>query len=121
VVSSFDRPPPRELGLPEPFRCDVHAADGSARVVPAGELDTSTAPVVHARVRAAIEDGCRHLTVDLSRLEFIDSSGVHLLLSWLDASRADGFQMTVVPGPARVQRVFELLGLTETLPFDGAG
>jgi anti-anti-sigma factor len=120
VVSSYQRLPPGELDLPEPFRCDVHAAAGSARVVPAGELDPSTVPIVHARVRAAVEDGCRQLTIDLSRLEFIDSSGVHLLLNWLHASRADGFRMTVVPGPERVQRVFELLGLTETLPFDRA-
>jgi anti-anti-sigma factor len=121
LATSIDRSLPGELGLPEPFRCDVLMSDGTARVVPVGELDQSTAPLVRARVRATLEDGCRHLAVDLSRLEFIDSSGVHLLLNWLDASRADGFRMTIVPGGAPVQRVFELLGLTETLPFDGAG
>lgn len=117
MVSSFDRSPPGELGLPQPFRCDVVINDGTARVVPVGELDQSTVALVNARVRAALEDGCRHLVVDLSRLEFLDSSGVHLLLSWRDAADADGWQMTIVPGGAPIQRVFDLLGLTDALPF----
>ena len=121
VVSSFERSPSRELGLPEPFRCDVRAGDGTAHVIPAGELDQSTAPLLDARVRAALEDGCDRLVVDLSLLEFIDSSGVRLLLNWQAASRADGFQMTIVPGRRPVQRVFELLGLTEALPFAAVG
>ena len=91
--------------------------DGTARVVPVGELDQSTVALVNARVRAALEDGCRHLVIDLSRLEFLDSSGVHLLLTWRDAAEAGGWRMTIVPGRAPIQRVFDLLGLTDALPF----
>ncbi len=47
----------------------------------------------------------------------MDSSGLRLLLRWDAEARRDGFSLQLVPGPAPVQRVFELTGMTERLPF----
>jgi anti-anti-sigma factor len=55
--------------------------------------------------------------VDLSRLEFIDSTGLRLLLRYDAEARQDGFSFSLTPGPAAVQRIFELSGTFGLLTF----
>jgi anti-anti-sigma factor len=50
-------------------------------------------------------------------LSFMDSTGLRLVLEWHASSQLDGFELGVVPGPRAVQRVFELTGMREHLPF----
>ena len=83
----------------------------------AGELDMSGAKRLQDAVTRACDDGAEGLTVDLSRLAFVDSSGLAAIVyaSWL-CERA-GCELALVPGPASVQRVFDVTGLAEHLPF----
>ncbi len=55
--------------------------------------------------------------LDLSGLTFMDSTGARLVLQANARSRADSCRLTLLRGPRAVQRVFELTGLTELLPF----
>ena len=57
------------------------------------------------------------LILDLSQLEFMDSTGLRLILRWDAEARKDGFSIGLVPGPPVVQRVFELTGTAAALPF----
>jgi anti-anti-sigma factor len=57
------------------------------------------------------------LELDLSGLDFIDSTGVHLVLGAHDASLRDSWKFTIVGAGADVKRAFELLGLLDHLPF----
>lgn len=93
------------------------------RVVAAGEIDLSTVPRVDAVMRELCEAGWRHIVLDLTEVSFLDSTGVHLVLTWARHAESDGIALTVVPGPPSVQRVFELTGLLDRLPFarDGRG
>ena len=64
-----------------------------------------------------VDSGFDHVIVNLTRLEFLDSTGLRLLLD-LHASSADGtFVLELVPGPAAVQRVFEVTSTVTMLPF----
>jgi anti-anti-sigma factor len=58
-----------------------------------------------------------HLIVDLSELDFMDSVGLRLLLAVDADARRDGFSIALVRGPAAVQRVFEITGTADVLPF----
>ena len=102
---------------PDPFRWEVVRTDRSARVVPVGELDLAA----RAQLDQAIDDlrcsGVDRLILDLRSLSFLDSSGLRLLLELHAAARGDGFELQLVPGPAQVQRVFELTGTLDALPF----
>jgi anti-anti-sigma factor len=70
-----------------------------------GELDCQTAPeLAEALLHAA--DGGRPVVVDLSRLRFIDSSGLHILLSGPDSE--DGRRIVVCP-PGNVARVLSIV------------
>ena len=104
---------------PPPFRCDVEDAGGGAvRVRPAGELDMSTVPILEEHLRDARAAGFRRVVIDLRALDFMDSTGITLLTRWsLDAER-DGFDFALIAGSDRIQRLFELTGLTPHFDFD---
>jgi stage II sporulation protein AA (anti-sigma F factor antagonist) len=59
----------------------------------------------------------RALTLDLSGLEFIDSSGLAAIVYADSSCERNGHEFAVICGPDAVQRVFELSGLAATLPF----
>jgi anti-sigma B factor antagonist len=82
-----------------------------------GELDLSTSPQLEETLRREIDAGNR-VVVDLSELEFIDSTGLNTLVTALRASSANGAELVVSPSlPAQVQRVLEVTGLDEILPI----
>jgi anti-anti-sigma factor len=106
--------PPPDDGL---FRCEVVRDGETASVRAIGELDLDGVPALAAKIAQARETGCRHVIVDLSELSFLDSSGLRLLLDCYAESRQDSHTLALIPGPSAVQRVFELTGTTEHLPF----
>jgi anti-sigma B factor antagonist len=99
------------------FTCAVVPDGTTVHVRPVGELDLATVPRTDAEIRRAIADGAEHLVIDLSGLTFLDSTGLHLVVEWDVRSRADGFTLSLIPGPAAVQRPFELTRLVDRLPF----
>ena len=69
----------------EPASVNVSAevtfdADGTATVRVAGEIDIATADTVRQAVAVALEQRPAHLVFDLSAVDFIDSSGLAVLL-----------------------------------------
>ena len=98
------------------FSVTTERRSGSLRVIPAGELDIAAADSLRARLaeRAASEN----LVLDLSRLDFMDTSGIQVVVEAYRAARDEGFDLCIVPAPQPVQRVFEIAGLEEVLPFD---
>ncbi len=82
-----------------------------------GELDFDGAQHVVEALRRAEQSDARSIVLDLRRLRFMDSSGIHLILAADARSRRDGERLALIRGPRSVQRVFELTGVTERLPF----
>jgi anti-sigma B factor antagonist len=101
----------------EPFRIDVHPERDSVRVVPVGEVDIATVGELDAKLHELRGDGVQHFLLDLRELTFMDSSGLRLILDWDSRARRNGISLALVPGPATVQRVFELAGVLDQLPF----
>lgn len=83
----------------------------------AGELDLDGAQRVSLELQRAAAADVRRIVLDLSNLEFIDSSGVRLIVEADARSRTDGAKLALIRGPRPVQRVFELTGVAERLPF----
>jgi anti-sigma B factor antagonist len=107
-----ERPP-----LPKPFRCEVIPGHGQVRVVPVGELDVATGAVLDRTLRELVDSGFDHLVVDLRGVEFMDSSGLRVLLRLDEAARRDGCDLALIAGPPAVQRVFEVTGVLDRLTF----
>jgi anti-anti-sigma factor len=107
--------------LPEPFRCDVEPMRGWIRVRPHGELDLSSVDQLDGALRELRQTGFDQIELDLSSLTFMDSTGLRLVLAWDTAAQRDGMRLRLVPGPPSVQRVFEVTGVIERLPFAATG
>jgi anti-anti-sigma factor len=102
--------------LPTPYRCDVFPERDRVRVAPVGELDIATAPQLDDTLRELVESGIDHVVLDLAKLEFLDSTGLRLILRWHASAQEDGLRFRVWPGPPAVQRIFTL---TETAELVG--
>lgn len=85
----------------------------------AGELDLAGVDRVTEELLRAEATDADAIVVDLSELTFIDSSGIRLILEADARSRADGNRLRLRRGSALVQRVFEISGVTDRLPFSG--
>lgn len=101
----------------EYFRCEaVQDGDvGTVRVI--GELDLDGVPALADEIARLREAGCSHVVIDLSELEFLDSSGLRLILDCHAEAQQDSHSIALIPGPRAVQRVFELTRTAEHLPF----
>jgi anti-anti-sigma factor len=93
-----------------PAVLDVVALElGSAiRVSLAGDLDLWGRSAVQQTIADALERRPRELVLDFSRLTFTDSTGVQVALDTIDGAAARHVDLTFIPGPPPVQRVFAL-------------
>jgi anti-sigma B factor antagonist len=76
-----------------------------------GELDLLTAPKLQAAIDQATSNGYRCMEIDLAKLTFIDSTGLHLLVEAHKRMKAKQAQTVVVNTPRNVAKVFEVMGL----------
>jgi anti-sigma B factor antagonist len=104
------------MAAPE-FRITV-AADGSRRsIVLGGELDLVSAAELEATATRLCVGEVDELVIDMRGLTFIDSTGLRAILTCWEVSKGR-CRLRLIPGPPAVQRVFEVTGLLDRLPFD---
>jgi anti-anti-sigma factor len=96
------------------LRCEIRPRDRSVVLAVTGELDLSTVGEIEAELTALRNAGVEHLILDLHALDFIDSSGLRLLVTWTRAAQNGGPRLSVVDGPG-VTRALALTGLDEML------
>jgi anti-sigma B factor antagonist len=92
---------------------------GFTRVRLSGELDLATAPQL-AGALAEVPDGTAVVILDLSELTFMDSTGLHLVVSARARLAEAGCRLVLVPGGRQVQRIFEITGTKHHLEFISA-
>jgi anti-sigma B factor antagonist len=89
-----------------------------------GELDLASAPALQRHVAGALALGSGRVVIDLSRLEFLDSTGLQVLLYAHRKLRENGQALSLRRGPRAIQRLFEVthtisLFCFEPPPADG--
>ncbi len=82
-----------------------------------GELDMASAPALDAALRGICSNATEAVALDLSSLTFMDSTGLRVMLLAKDLCQRHGCEFQLIRGPAQVQRLFEITGLLEQLPF----
>ena len=81
-----------------------------------GVLDLATVEGVHRELARVEATDAIAIVIDLSGLTFIDSSGAQLVYM-AHARLAGDERLSLLRGPPAVQRVFELSGIEQLLPF----
>ncbi|MDX6602294.1 MAG: anti-sigma factor antagonist [Solirubrobacterales bacterium] len=80
-----------------------------------GELDMSTATDLERELEGPLNAAQSPLLIDLSRCEFIDSTGIALIVrSWQALDRDGNFALCGVSD--QVKRVLDITGLEKTIP-----
>ena len=107
------------MALDDPFDVGLSREPGRLVLRPRGELDVATV----ARLRDAMAQRRPEeaLVIDLRDLGFLDTSGLQVVVEAHRRSRSEDFELTLIPGPHGVQRVFEIAGLSDMLPFAAPG
>ncbi|HZN88719.1 MAG TPA: STAS domain-containing protein [Thermoleophilaceae bacterium] len=89
--------------------------DGLIHLALKGELDLSTVGKVQEELRRVEASGPPVLVLDLSKLTFLDSTGLRCLVTADERGREAGRRVVIVRGPDPVQRVFAITRLEERL------
>lgn len=76
-----------------------------------GEVDLYTAPRLQTELAALAHDGASQVVVDLSKVEFCDSTGMNVLLSAMKRFREQGGNLELAAPRAAVRRILEVTGL----------
>jgi stage II sporulation protein AA (anti-sigma F factor antagonist) len=92
--------------------------DRGAILALAGELDLESASELDRQIQEVEESNVGRLLIDLGGLEFMDSSGLAVLVRAQRSARDNGHGLALRPGPTQVQRLFELTGLLERFAFE---
>jgi anti-sigma B factor antagonist len=88
-----------------------------ARLVLGGDLDMAARFQAEQALDDLLSEPLEQLVVDLGEVTFVDSTGMGLVLEVNDRARSEGFRLRLLRGPKEVQRVFELAGVADVLPF----
>ena len=99
---------------------DIESANGRARIALSGELDISSASRMEDELSSLQAQSPKLLVLDLRELEFMDSTGLRLIVRADEAARAGGTRFVIVRGPEPVQRVFQIVGLDTRLEMTDA-
>jgi anti-sigma B factor antagonist len=111
---------PSQSGQPGAFGeldVTVTRGDDAHTIALTGELDIGTVDRVEQALAEAESGDAASIVLDLSGLTFMDSTGVRLALAAAARARQDSDRLRFVRGGPAVQRVFELSGVADTLPF----
>ncbi|MEA2157927.1 MAG: hypothetical protein QOD66_307 [Solirubrobacteraceae bacterium] len=83
-----------------------------------GELDLATSSLLERKLQMAESAGSGRVVLDLSGLQFLDSTGLHALLRAQKRWQASGREFSLLRGPRAVHRVFELTQATRLFTFE---
>lgn len=96
---------------------DVHLSEsGDAVTVSlAGELDIASVEHLEEELRRGEERGHPWLVIDLRRLQFMDSSGLRVVLRAHQRFAESGRRLSLIPGDGQVRRLLEMVGVSDMI------
>jgi anti-sigma B factor antagonist len=86
-------------------------------VVVGGEIDVYTAPKLREQLVELVSNGDYHLVVDMEGVDFLDSTGLGVLVGGLKRVRAHDGSLRLVCTQERILKIFRITGLTKVFPI----
>jgi len=94
------------------FKMDTRTIDNKLPVIELeGEVDVYTAPQLKQQMINLLESGNKQMIIDLTKVEYLDSTALGVLIGGLKRMREMDGNMVLVCPSARIRRVFEITGL----------
>ena len=92
---------------------DTREVDGRTVVTVGGEIDVYTAPKLRDKITELVNSGHHSLLVDMEHVEFLDSTGLGVLVGGLKKVRAQQGSMELVCSQDRLLKIFRITGLAK--------
>ncbi|MDQ6605971.1 MAG: STAS domain-containing protein [Actinomycetota bacterium] len=97
------------------FRVELRTEDRASVLAVSGELDLACTPELENHLAQVFQSGAKLVIVDLRELEFIDSTGLSVLVKADQQAQEAGCEFGIVNGGTQVRRLLSLTGVTERL------
>jgi len=94
--------------------------DGRATIAARGSIDLHSSEELRARLTELVDAGEREVVVDLTAVDFCDSSGLNVLVRAYKHARAQNATLVVTGAYGRVENVLRTTGLDRFLMADAA-
>ncbi len=95
----------------EDLSIHVHVIDDIEAFELTGSLDIATSPTVRAALTSASERGGHQLIVDLTQVDFLDSTGLGALIGGQRRAREFGGEVRIVAKEGQILRLLRITGL----------
>lgn len=96
------------------FRVEVRSEDRATVIAVSGELDLASSPALQEELDRVSSDS-ELLIIDLRELDFMDSTGLSVLVRAHQRAEEQGRRLAMVKGPQQVQRLLSLTGVADRL------
>jgi anti-sigma B factor antagonist len=93
----------------------THTVSRATTLALSGELDLLSSPALQSAVDAVAASDAELMIIDLRELEFMDSSGLHVIVQAQHRMHELGRRFALIRGPEPVQRLFNLTGVADAL------
>jgi anti-anti-sigma factor len=97
------------------FNVEQRVERGAMVLSISGELDLAASPTMEKRLEQVFTDSISQLIIDLRALEFIDSTGLSVLVKANQRAEDTGCRFGLVNGGSQVRRLLSLTGIAERL------
>lgn len=97
------------------FRVEVRNADATTVISVSGELDLASSPALEEELERVAQSDAQLVVVDLRGLEFMDSTGLSVLVRAHQRAEENGRRLGLVNGSQQVQRLLTLTGVADRL------
>lgn len=87
--------------------------DGTTIVAVGGEIDVYTAPKLRDRITELVADGVYTIVIDMESVEFLDSTGLGVLVGGLKKVRAHDGSLELICTQDRLLKIFRITGLAK--------
>ena len=102
------------------FRVDVRDEGQGTVIALSGELDLASSPALEEALDRVFGSDAQVLVIDLRELEFMDSTGLSILVRAHQTADERKLSLHLVNGPPQVQRLLSLTGVGERLSLISA-
>ena len=97
------------------FLVDRHTTGRTITLTLSGDLDLLSSPALLGAINRLSEADAELVVIDLRGLDFMDSTGLHLLVQAQQQAHDSGRRLALIRGGEQVQRLLELSGVTDSL------
>jgi anti-sigma B factor antagonist len=91
----------------------TNEVDGATIIAVGGEIDVYTAPKLRDKITELVADGVYDIIVDMEAVEFLDSTGLGVLVGGLKKVRAHDGSLELICTQDRLLKIFRITGLAK--------